>query len=475
MKHYFFGLFLLCLACNANSGKSSANQPASDKTLELKVRVIGFANDYLKLAGVYGDQNFIVDSALADAHGNAVFKRDSTLPGGMYFVLYPDKFIAQLLIDKDQHFAIEFDPNDVVNSMKISGSLDNELLYKNLKFEAVHGEKINAAQQKLNQSQKGTEEYKQYEAALEKLINERKAHIKWFVDNYPDAFFTKFKVAGQNPDPRKPLKPDGTIDEQLQVYYYRNDYWNDYDFSDERLLRTPVYFNKLKKYIKDFTPQVPDSIIKYADLVTMKSKANKEVFKFTANWIALQYREAKILGRESVYVFMIEKYWTKDQAFWSDEHEIQRIRAQAMQMKPSLIGQIGQNVTGINEYGQTVSLYDIKTPFVVVYIFSYDCENCKKETPKLMNVYNEWKNKGLDIFSICLDGDREKWKAYLKQNNMTFRNIFDPNNETGFRLKYYVDITPEIYLLDKDRKIIASNIDSESLRILLERESKKIH
>lgn len=469
MTRSMWSLLLLTIACTATTQKKGP-----DTSLEVKVKVSGFANDYLKLIGIYGDQNYVVDSALADAHGMAVFKKDTVLPGGMYFIAYPDQFAAQLLIDKDQHFAIEFDKNDIVNTMKVIGSIDNELLYKNLRFEAVHGEKINSVQQKMNQVPKESEAYKQYEADLEQLVNERKAHIKWFVDNYPDAFFTKFKVAGQNPDLRKPKKPDGTIDEQLQIYYYRNDFWNGYDFSDERLLRTPVYFNKLKKYLKDYTPQVPDSIIKYADIVTTLAKANKEVFKFTANWIALTYRDAKIMGRESVYVFMIEKYWTKDQAFWSDEHEIERIRAQARMMKPSLIGQIGQNVTGINEYGQLVSLYDIKTPFVAIYIFSYDCDNCKRETPKLVKVYNEWKHKGLEIFSICLDGDREKWKAYLKQNNMTFRNIFDPNNESGFRLKYYVDITPEIYVLDKNRRIIASNIDSESLRIILERESQKL-
>lgn len=77
------------------------------------------------------------------------------------------------------------------------------------------------------------------------------------------------------------------MDEPLQSYYFINDYWKGYDFSDERLLYTPVYFNKLKKYI-DMLPQAADSLIKYADVVIDLSKANKELFKFTVNWIALR-------------------------------------------------------------------------------------------------------------------------------------------------------------------------------------------
>ena len=289
----------------------------------------------------------------------------------------------------------------------------------------------------------------------------RKAHIKWFADNHPNAFFTRFKIAGQNPDIRYPKRKDGSIDEALQSYYFINDYWKDYDFADERLLYTPVYFNKLKKYF-DMVPQAADSLIKYAGFVIDKSKANKEIFKFTVNWIAMQYKQPKIMGQEAFYVFLIEKYWTYDQAFWAKDYEVDRLRQQAKLMKPSLIGNTGQNVTGTDEFGKTISIYDIKTPFTVIYLFSYDCDNCKKESPKLVKFYNEWKNKGVDVFSICVDGETDEWKKYLQKNNMTFHNIFD-----------HVDHTPEIYVLNKSHKIIGSNISSEQIPKIIEDELKK--
>jgi peroxiredoxin len=475
MRISFLLFFVVSLACcSSNSGQSDNNTNSTErKSLNIQLKVNGFANSYVKLLGFFADKQYGIDSAYVDAKGNAVFKQDTSLRGGMYLVVFSENKFIQILIDKDQQFTLEFDYNNPVHTMKVSNSLDNELLYKNLKFESQIAPKFESVQQQMNQFPKGSEQYIAAELQQQQLIEERKAHIKWFSDNHPDAFFTKFKIAGQNAELRNPKRPDGSIDDFMQTYYFINDYWNGYDFSDERMLRTPVYFNKLKKYVKDFSPQDADSLIKYCDKVIDLSKANKEMFKFTANWIALQYKEPKVMGQDAFYVHLIEKYWTYDQAFWSEKYEIDRLRAQVRQMKPSLIGQTGQNVTGTNEYGQQISIYDIKAPYTVVYIFSYDCETCKKETPKLVQMYNEWKNKGVDVFSICIDGDKEKWKAYLKQNNMTFSNMFDPKNETSFRLKYYVDVTPEVYVLNKDHKIIASNIGPASVPEVVMKDMKK--
>ena len=471
---YLFILFNFCAFANISSAETNAfsttNKTPNPAAIQLKIK--GFSNNYVKLLAFLGDQRYISDSAMVDESGNAIFTKDSAYQKGMYFILFPDMKYAQMLLEKEQQFKLSFDKENPVGTMIVSNSLDNELLYKNLKFEQEITPKFDSLQKQLDLQAKGSETYLKTELEREKLVAIRKAHIKWFADNHPNAFFTRFKIAGQNPDIRYPKRKDGSIDEALQSYYFINDYWKDYDFADERLLYTPVYFNKLKKYI-DMVPQAADSLIKYAGFVIDKSKANKEIFKFTVNWIAMQYKQPKIMGQEAFYVFLIEKYWTYDQAFWAKDYEVDRLRQQAKLMKPSLIGNTGQNVTGTDEFGKTISIYDIKTPFTVIYLFSYDCDNCKKESPKLVKFYNEWKNKGVDVFSICVDGETDEWKKYLQKNNMTFHNIFDPKNQTGFGSKYHVDHTPEIYVLSKNHKIIGSNISSEQIPKIIEDELKK--
>ncbi len=466
-------MFLL-IYCNNSTGEHvAAPTDSSGKPFELKVKANGFANGYVKLMNFYADQNFMLDSALADAQGNVVFKQDTPVWEGMFFVVFPDQAFVQLLVGKDQQFSIEFSKSDITGTMKVTNSLDNELLYKNLKFEHELQKRFDPVNKQLEALKEGTDEFNKVQKEQDKLVEERKEHVKWLTDNYPDAFFTKFKIAGQNPDLKRPLRPDGTVDKDVQVYYYRNEFWNGVDFSDVRLLRTPVYSNKLKRYIKELTPQIADSIIRYADIVTVKSKANREMFKFTANWIALQYQKTKTMGLEAVYVHMIDRYWTFDQAWWSDSTEIKGLRGDVALMKPSLIGQTGQDIQAKNEFGQLISMYDIKTPVIVLYIFSYHCDNCKKETPKLVKVINEWKGRGVDCFTLCLDDKEDEWKKYLKENNMNFHNVIDFQRESKYHRKYHIDVTPEIYVLDQSRKIIASNINSEQLPAIFERAGLK--
>ncbi len=475
MRSLYILSLLLFIGCSGNiysstntsSGKNNATDPAY-----IQLHIKGFSNGYIKLLAFAGEQRYITDSALIDANGNGVLKNDSSYQKGMYFILFPDMKYTQMLIDREQHFTLSFEKENPTGSMVVNNSIDNELLYKNLKFEAETGPKFDSLQKILNLNTKSSEIFSKTELAREKLVATRKSHIKWFADNYPDAFFTKFKLSGQNPDIRYPKLPDGSIDEALQSFYFINDYWKGYDFSDERMLYTPVYYNKLKKYI-DMLPQAADSLIKYADIIIDLSKANKEIFKFTVNWIAIQYKLPKVMGQDAFYVHLIEKYWTYDQAFWAKDYEVDRLRQQAKLLKPSLIGNIGQNVTGNDVNGKPISIYDITKPFTVVYLFSYDCENCKKETPKLVKFYNEWKNKGVDVFAICIDGEPDKWKEYLTKNAMTFHNIFDPKNTTGFGTKYHVEHTPQIYVLNKNHKIIGSYINSEQIPKIIEDELNK--
>ncbi|OWY20138.1 DUF5106 domain-containing protein [Sphingobacteriales bacterium UPWRP_1] len=456
------------------AGMQSA-EPATKDAL-INITVEGLMSGTAKLVGVYADQNFLADSAKVSPEGSFTFQRDSAYLSGLYFVIVPGDKNFQVIIDANQHFSMKTKQGDFVKYMEVTGSIDNTLLYESLKFQAEVDKKFENIQKRLNQLAKNSPEYAQAKAEQDKLLTERAEHVEKFRKNHPTAFFTKFKIAGQNPPIEEPKKPDGTLDTIMQSYLYRSKFWNDVDFSDVRLLRTPVIHNKLKRYITEITPQIPDSIIKSATFVTDKSLANKEMFKFVANWIALQYQatKTKVMGGEAVYAYMIDKYFTRELAYWSDSTEIKGLRKQAAEIGVSVLGKTGQDVRAKDPTGQYRSLYDLKTPYLLVYIYNPDCEHCQKETPLIKQVYEKWKPKGFfDVFAIATETDDAKWKNYIAKEKLTFTNVFDPTYESKYYLKYHIDITPELYLLNKDRKIIAMNIDAAQLDQLLTEEFSK--
>lgn len=125
-------------------------------------------------------------------------------------------------------------------------------------------------------------------------------------------------------------------------------------------------------------------------------------------------------------------------------------------MESSLLGKKGPDVRAQDVNGNFKSIYEKTAPLIVIFMFSPNCEHCQKDSPKIQQIYQKWKDKGVDFYGIALDTNAEEWKAFA-QNGFTFTNVYDPTNRAIYA-KYFVDITPELYVLNKDRTIVAKNL-----------------
>jgi peroxiredoxin len=160
---------------------------------------------------------------------------------------------------------------------------------------------------------------------------------------------------------------------------------------------------------------------------------------------------------EKLFVHIVKDYFTRDRAFWADSMEVYALQQRAGEMAQSLVGLKGPDVISKDQFGNTKSIYEKSADYIVVYMYNPTCEHCMKETPLLVEWYNKNKNKGMDVFAIAIDTDENEWKDYIEKNQMNFTNVFDPTNESIYA-RYYVNVTPEIYVLNKERKIIAKNL-----------------
>lgn len=486
-------LALFLMSCNAadSQGSGNTNDSASNSAMPMAVRDNSPAEapditlnlsgiqpgSQASLIGHLNEQRFRADSTTVGQGGVIHFQRSEPYLPGFYYILVPQQAVVQLLIDKDQTMQLSADAADVVGTMKVEGNLENEILYQNLRFEQSQSPKFDAIANQLKGLQKGSAEYERLIEERSALVQERKAHLKDLFESYPNTLFTSFKRAGQNPDLRKPKRPDGSIDNEAQVYYFRRDFWDGVDFTDERLLHTPVISTKLNRYITEMTPQNPDSLkaaTKYLMDKVVDNEATKEYLQFFANWITLKYEPTKttLMDAEAMFVFMVQNYFTRERAFWSDSMNVYALQQRADEMAGSLVGNKAPNVTSFAPDGSKKTLLDLKAPYLIVYMYNPTCEHCMEQTPQLVNFYREWKNKGVDVYSIALDTDQKEWTDYIKKTGMTWTNVFDPSNRSIYG-KYFVDITPEIYVIGPDRKIIAKNIKVNQIEEVILRDKEK--
>ncbi len=450
----------------------SATNSSPAESPNIKIKIVGGQPGRVRLIGMFTDQQYLADSSRMDANGEILLtnsaKNGEPFKAGLMFLALQQGGTLQLLIDKDQTFSMTTHINDLVGSMKVEGSVDNEVLYESLKMEGDLQGQINAFTEQMKSQTQGSPAYENLNTQRAALISKRKAGLEKLFQQYPNSFFTSFKRSGQNPEVKNILKSDGTVDQVAQVSAYRKEFWDNVNFADDRLLYTPVIANKLKRYINELTPQHPDSIINAASALVNKSIPYPEYFKYFANWITLNYdpKETTLMDPQAVYVYMIQNYFTKERAFWSSPAEIQGLQTRAYEMAASIVGKKGPDVTAQDHTGQMKSIYEMTAPYIIVYMYNPDCEHCQEQTPKLVTFYNEWKNKGVDIYAIAVDTEDQPWKDYIAKTGMTFTNVCDPTNRAIYA-KYYVDQTPELYVLNPDRIIIGKNLKVNQIETII--------
>lgn len=481
-----FLFLLLVVACSSgNSTETEANQPAANNTTvsatidrdlespDFSIQVTGAQPGKAYLIAFFCETRYYADSAIVDNTGSIAFKRSEPYNPGLYYAVFPGQIGLQFIIDADQTFSLKASSADPVLTMKVEGSVDNALLYENLKYETNYQARFEPIASKLQSLTEGTPEFTATKAEQDKLIEERNTTLEELFSKHPNSFFTVFKKAGQNPEVKDFRKPDGSVDAIAQLEAYRGEFWSNVDFNDDRLIRTPVIFNKLNRYITQLTNQNPNDLIASINTLMSQAPLNSEYYRFFTNWIAVKYQpgETPVMDAEAIYVHMVQNYFTKEKASWMDSLEIYRLQLRASEMANSLVGQKGPNVKAPDPQGVERAIYDLKAPYIVIFMYNPTCDHCIEETPKLVQFYNEWKNKGVDVYAIAVDTTPEEWKSFIGSNGMTFTNVFDPTNRSIYKT-YYVDNTPEIYILNKDREIIAKNLKVDQIPQVLAKDQQ---
>ena len=441
--------------------------PRKGGPAEIILNVKNMTDPQASLIGFFAETHFKADTTTVN-NGKIVFKNAEGYDQGLYYVSIGNERFAQIMLGDDQKFEVSLDAADPINTIKVKGSLENELFYENLKYEEDFNARFAAVNNKLKAQTEGSAEYRQLEASKKTLDKERKDVLDKLFKSHPDLLFTKFKMAGQNPEIKEGLS------DKEQVYHFRKEFWDNVDFSDERLIRTPVINNKLKRYIKELTPQNADSIVHYSKELIDKTLQYPEYFKYFSNWVVLEYEAGKstIMDAEAVFVKITQEYFTRERAFWADSMEVYAIINRGREMGNSLVGQKGPNVTVPGVDGNPKTLFDSDADYLVVYLYAPSCEHCMEETPQLVKWYNENKSKSCDVYAIALDTEIQEWKDYVAKNNMTFTNVHDPTNRSIYAT-YYVDVTPELYLLNKDRTIIGKNLKTFQLETVIAKDKEK--
>jgi peroxiredoxin len=122
-----------------------------------------------------------------------------------------------------------------------------------------------------------------------------------------------------------------------------------------------------------------------------------------------------------------------------------------------------------NIYGERVSLESLRGKYVLLTFFATSSDASMKENDQLKALWNQYHNKGLEIYQISLDTDINRWISYVKYEELPWISVIedDPANPAVAKSLAIASI-PANFLIDREGNIINSNLHDRNLNIMMD-------
>ncbi len=433
----------------------------SSELYDIKLQVEGLEDSVAYLGYHFGEKRYYQDTSLVTPKGEVRFSNPKRLKKGVYF-LYSKSFYFEFLVN-EQQFSIKTTKLDPYGSMVIKNSPENEVFRTFQLTMKGHQVKMRSLTEKLKQAQTKVDSSAIYQEA-EQLGEENLTKRDSLKNLYKD-FYTAVLLRLMEPQKQNIAQSEGmSVEEKRKVYNeYKDHFFDGIDFNDEGTLRAPIFHSKVMEFVDKVTFQTPDSVVASVEYVLNKSNDSEEMLRYWVVYFFQKYQSSKIMGLDKAFVHISENYYLKGKTPWADEEMLTKLREEMDFHRENQMGMIAPRLNLLDTLQDPISLHSISANYTILFFYSPDCGHCKKETPVLLDIYHGLQSEGVEVLAVDSDTDIDKWKAFIQEHQLDWINASDPFTRSNFRRQYNVRTTPTIYILDRDKRIIAKKLGVEQI------------
>jgi peroxiredoxin len=276
--------------------------------------------------------------------------------------------------------------------------------------------------------------------------------------------------------PPAALHPGGKYDSTFAYRYYKSNFWKGVDFWDDLFARTTFFEGKLDKYFENLIVPNADSVMYEIDWMLGYASVSEDMTRFLMIKFINRYYNQKYMWEDAVFVHLFEKYLTKKNYSWLNEKGKKMATDRAYSLMANIYGTPAADIELADSLGKKTTLYSIHAPYTLVCFWDAVCGHCKETLPEIDSMYRaKWKTAGVKIYSVSkeTDGTIADWKKFIKEHKLNgWVNVFYSKAEEkakvtngipGYSQLYDVQSFPTLYLLDKDKRIIAKKLTYQQM------------
>lgn len=144
--------------------------------------------------------------------------------------------------------------------------------------------------------------------------------------------------------------------------------------------------------------------------------------------------------------------------------QVEGLAEQIEGSKRLMLGKPAPEIALENPAGEIVKLSSLQGKLVLIDFWASWCRPCRAENPRVLQVYNRYKDKGFEIYGVSIDQDKEAWLQAIEDDGIAWLHVSDLKFWQSPVVKdYQIGAIPATYLIDEEGKIVAKNLRGRRL------------
>lgn len=233
-------------------------------------------------------------------------------------------------------------------------------------------------------------------------------------------------------------------------------YFDFIDFSNPLILNHPALKDYIYNYFTLYCINTPENLKQGIDIIMKQSNKNTQVKNYVFNVLIDLFLEGK---NDAIINYLYENY--------ADGCAVQLPNSKQQTAFESIVyTQVGATIPNIilndskNEL-QSLLRNASKNKYTIVYVWMSNCHACETKTPKLAQTIAPYLKKGLGVYSISLDEEKDDWfEAIVKYDIKSWTNVSELTalQNASVLPKLNIRATPKLFIIDKNGIIVAKDI-----------------
>lgn len=464
-------------------------QTKATSKYSVKGKINGLKDTVVYLANYYGNKLYYNDTSRVDSKGNFYFKGKPYNECGKYALVMPGPKYFDFII-AEENTVIDADAGNDINKLVVRESENNKVFFDYIRYINERIKLRAPIDSVLNDSLRTEDDKKPFREKLKALNDEVVAYQKDIIKKHPDLLTTK--MIKMNMEVETPAAPDSLSEDKKklwQYYWFREHYFDNMDLTDPRMVRDQGFHRVIETYLTQTLPQIPDTMIVEAKKLIDRVGKNEDAFKYIVHLVTYTSETSKIMCMDKLFVYMVDNYYSTGKATWMKADKLKDMKESADHKRDCLCGVTAPDLILPDATGKKwVNMKKTGGKYTLLVIWESTCGHCKKEVPKLLDLYHKWRDKGLVVYAVGNELENDKWVKFIDENKLDWINVSDTPEimkqdsatklvlggtttlkSLNYRTTWDVNSTPKVYLMDKDYKIIAKQLGAEQLGELLQR------